>query len=207
MKIIGFSGKAGAGKDTSVALLMAHFRLQSVPAIKASFASPIKDIANIMFGWDRSRLDTDLLYKESALLDDGTFDPACQALGMTRREVLQKIGTEAMRDNLHKDIWIISMKLRLAQQAANGVQWCFITDCRFPNEIDMIHSCGGRVVRIERGTPDATSTLHTEHASENLLDGFKGFDAVVQNDVNLANGNAENSAILLRRLLDAISED
>ena len=112
---------------------------------------------------------------------------------MTVREFLQKLGTEAIRDGLHKNAWVNALfadyKYQHTSQA--GPLECFpnwiITDVRFPNEAKAIKDRGGIVVRIERmksadlkDGPGGTQL----HPSETSLDDWK-FDYIINNNGSL----------------------
>ncbi|MGI9161018.1 MAG: hypothetical protein ACR2K1_14825, partial [Saprospiraceae bacterium] len=90
-------------------------------------------------------------------------------LDMTRREALQKIGTECLRDNLHNDVWVRALFADL-EPGRNYI----ISDVRFPNEAKAILDAGGKVVRVVRhgfnnGIP--------QHESETALDSWY-FDTI-----------------------------
>ena len=94
---------------------------------------------------------------------------------MTVREFLQKLGTDALRDNLHRDIWVNA----LFADYKEPDNW-IITDVRFPNEAQAIKDKGGIVIRIERGEQN-TENLHI---SETALDDWE-FDYVINNNGSL----------------------
>ena len=158
--IIGLSGPAGAGKTYA-----AH-TLRNILNEKASggffkvdsFAAPLKAFVLDLVG-EKFPLNKDAAYP----LFPGT----------TYREVLQRIGTEVMRDSLDKDIWIRSLDVR------NENQNVIIDDVRFENEVDWIHSKGGIVLRIEPAEGSVVKgQVWRSHASEN---GDIKADAVVFN--------------------------
>lgn len=119
--------------------------------------------------------------------------------GMTYREFLQKLGTEAMRDGLHKDVWVnalfsdyhpttnkttdeLFMEQFLTGKSEvtyNYPSWC-ITDMRFPNEMKAVKERKGITIRVVRD--NGTRTIDTNpHPSETALDDVK-FDYVIEND-------------------------
>ena len=61
---------------------------------------------------------------------------------------LQLIGTNALRDNFNNKIFILSQKRRLSISKDKKI---VVADCRFQNEIDLIHEFGGLVMQITRG--------------------------------------------------------
>ena len=121
----------------------------------------------MFFGWDRDRLEHDFPYKEGVLLDDGvTVDPACQLLNMTRREVMQNFGTEAVRNGLHKDAWIIILRLAIERGEYDAYDFGFLTDCRFKNELQFVRDMDGFLIKVIRSGAQGTLTDKTDHASE-----------------------------------------
>jgi hypothetical protein len=90
---------------------------------------------------------------------------------MSVRELLQKLGTEAMRDGLHENVWVNALfadyksKRELLQADGTWIEsdtgevdfavsikypkW-IITDMRFPNEMDAIKEKGGITIRVVR---------------------------------------------------------
>jgi hypothetical protein len=203
MKLIGFSGEAGAGKDTAYLMAQEYLNDWGHSYTKLSFADKLKDICVLLFGWDRVRLDHDVAYKEGNTNDDGTPDLACQLLGKTRRQVMQEIGTEAMRDGLHKDVWVIVKMIQISRGEFNQFDYMFLTDCRFLNEMKFVRSLGGVLVKLERvdenGQP-YTHTTRTAHASEQEWRQWDDWDYVIQNYVDPKLSEAENRAVFKRNL-------
>lgn len=158
--IIGFAGAIGSGKDT--AALIAQHAYPSMGFKRVSFADALKQAYSVMTGfyWHNTKE-----FKESI----------CPVFKIARREVLQQMGTNALRNNFDKDIWINIVKHRYPE--GNLV----IPDVRFENEAKWVRDNGGVVIQIER-TDDA-KTIHSHHESER---GVKG-DFVVKNDFG-ANG-------------------
>lgn len=100
---------------------------------------------------------------------------------MTVRELLQKLGTEAMRDGLHPDTWVNALMadyIGVYDIDTDRTTWpsWIITDTRFPNEAQSIHANGGIVIRVVRGNTDAGT-----HPSETALDDYP-FDYIIENN-------------------------
>lgn len=89
---------------------------------------------------------------------------------MDVRTFLQKLGTDAIRDNLHSNTWINALWCDYRPEE----KW-LITDCRFKNEFESIKQRGGIVVRLTRNS-DVVST----HVSETELDDYN-FDYIIDN--------------------------
>jgi hypothetical protein len=89
-----------------------------------------------------------------------------ELLPMTARQLLQKIGTDCLRDNLHNQVWINALfaDFNLVPQA--GFPKWIVTDLRFPNEVAALEERGGIPLRIVRPGHHLTG----EHPSETALD-------------------------------------
>lgn len=206
MKIISFSGAIGCGKDTAHDLLATHLTKQGFNCKKLSFANKLKDNVARMFYWDRDRLEWDFDYKEGNTLDDGSPDPACELLGMTRREVMQIYGTEAVRDGLHPDTWVITLRMDILNGVYDDVDYGFITDARFLNELTFTRDLGGFTFQLEKvGGPELTDK--TQHASELEWRRWTDWDAVIRNQIDDHLTKEQNLSfyrnLLVRELSDA----
>lgn len=139
-KIIGIIGCVGSGKDTCGDYLINHYKFK-----KTAYAKKVKDVASIVFGWDRDMMEGST--KESREWRE-QVDPFW---GLSPRAVMQKIGTEMFREHIDKDVWIKSVVKEVTSSTDNYV----ITDCRFENEVEAIKKLGGKVLYVERGeVPD-----------------------------------------------------
>lgn len=157
-KIIGICGWVGSGKDTA-----ANFLIKNHGYRKVSFASTLKAAAAAIFGWPRNLLEGDTA--ESRLWREQIDTWWANRLGipdLTPRWALQHLGTDTMRKAFHDDIWIASLEYALLGEPGNYV----ISDVRFPNEIDMVHKLGGKIVFIQRGDRPAW----TNNVYEDLKD-------------------------------------
>ena len=164
MKIIGLSGRAGAGKD----YIYDHYFRNA--------------------GWYRFALadsfKIDIVGKGLA-----SYDEVFKIKSPTTRDLLQKTGTENGRMIFGENIWC-DMTLAWITHLSNTcdlTRWV-ITDVRFPNELDFIKKHGGKVIRINAPNRIANSSLSTEaraHISETALDNtpWSAFDFILNNDI------------------------
>jgi len=163
--IIGISGKMGSGKDTIAKEIMKSFPEYNFRRV--SFGYNVKKIVSILTGFD---MRTILSRKvKSIFLEDWN---------MTVGELFQQVGTNALRDVLNEDTWILS----LFNNVNNGEN-IIITDVRFENEANAILNRGGYLIRVN-GDPKKLSdneTRNSNHKSETELDNFKKFDIVYEN--------------------------
>ncbi len=105
----------------------------------------------------------------------------------TPRSLLQLIGTELFRDQIHPDVWVNALfadykptgEFNTIHDATIYPNW-IITDSRFPNDTDHVTKLGGINIRVVRNIPKP----EFEHFSEKALDDYK-FDHVIQNDGTL----------------------
>ena len=202
--LLGISAKIGFGKDTFFEILQEK---TSKSYENKKFAGKLKEISSILTGIPVDKFE-DQEFKKTYLgkewnkkepnfnlgtLSDGS--QIMQDVQMTVRKFLQVLGTEAMRDTLHENVWVNSLfsdynitdrykllppnRIDLPEyQDLKFPKWC-ITDMRFPNEYDAIKEKGGILIRINR--PGIT---FNEHLSETSLDNHK-FDYVIENDGTL----------------------
>lgn len=144
--IIGLSGYAGVGKDT-----LAKYIVELDPSFKIKkFSGKLKEIATLLTGIPIELFESQD-FKRKYL----------EGWGMTVRELLQKLGTETIRDGLHEDAWVNA----LFSDYHQNENW-IITDVRFPNEHETIIKFGGLVMRLER---DEYMPVNM-HPSETALD-------------------------------------
>lgn len=201
--LISISGSAGHGKDTVAKIiqwLLSGSGLGSIPledAVKNSrhldaflfdssgfeikkFAGKLKEIASILTGVPIHKWG-DQEFKNEKMP---------YGWGMTYREFLQRLGTEAMRDNLHNDIWVNALFSDYKPQKLseyNPSRW-IITDTRFPNEFKAIKERGGLMLKVVRTEKDSAGNrvlsnhIRSEiHSSETALEGYD-FDHIIFND-------------------------
>lgn len=142
MKIIAISGLIGSGKDTVANYLISNHEFK-----RESLAASLKDAVSSIFNWPRHLIEGDT--QESREWREKPNEWWSKKLNMpnvTPRLILQLVGTEVFRNNFNENMWILSLENRLLDNNSNVV----ITDCRFPNEIEMIRRLGGKLVWVKR---------------------------------------------------------
>lgn len=175
VRLIGLTGRKRSGKDTfAQALVEVGFR-------QVAFADPLRQAV--------AGLDPIVGFEERVdefgfrVVEPIRFRTAVERYGYEEakdrfpevRLVLQRFGTEGIR-RIDPGFW---MRLARERILASETPLVF-TDCRFPNEADMIRSEGGKVIRIDRpGLPDDDT-----HPSETALADYP-VDAVIRNDGTL----------------------
>jgi len=165
--IIGINGYSNSGKDT-VGIIIQYLKcinkenVSIEEAIKnyedyeewleekseweiRKFAGKLKDIASHLTGIDIEDFE-DQEFKKTNLEPEW---------GMTVREFLQKLGTDALRTGLHDNVWVNALMadykpIEYGDDEQPHLPNWIITDCRFPNEAQVIKDKGGIIIRIDR---------------------------------------------------------
>ena len=134
------------------------------------FAGKLKDIASHLTGIPIEDFE-DQEFKKTNLGPEWwtTCDEGHQP--MTVRDFLQKLGTDALRNGLHTNVWVNALMADYDEDS----NWV-ITDTRFPNEAQAIKDKGGIVIRVDRPGVKPINT----HPSETGLDNWK-FDYTIAN--------------------------
>ena len=189
MKIVGISGGAGTGKDFLLSQLFIPMLTRGKPYAMMAFADHSKMECIVTKGLDRTKVF-------------GRKD-------IETRKILQIRGTEEGRDIYGGDFWVRILGERMIQYQARGIEYFFITDVRFPEEIAFVRSQGGVVIkihapdryleamRIENGNDPSV----VQHRSETSVKEEK-FDFVINNrltDTDVADQVREIVLILRER--------
>jgi len=175
--IISLTGYAGCGKDEVAKIIQKY---DSKWQIK-KFAGKLKEIASILTGIPKEKFE-DQSFKESDLSlewdrpsDYLHWSGKCTLTPMSVRNFLQKLGTDAIRNNLHKNAWVNALMADYSEQS----NW-IITDCRFPNELIAVKKRLGISIRINR---EGIKPVNN-HPSEVALDNYE-FDYIIENNGSL----------------------
>lgn len=187
-RLVAISGKIGSGKNT-VATIMQLLLWESVSKavrdididkiyanydlcntselqgicsdwdlhLQMAFARKLKAICAILIGeQDASKLEN--AYFKSSKLPVEWDNPE----PMTVRQMLQIVGTGAMRDVLHPNVWVNALFADYKEDS----KW-IITDMRFPNEFAAVKERGGICIRVDRDACEKS-----DHLSETALDNY-----------------------------------
>lgn len=141
--IIGICGLIGSGKDTIADILIKHKGF-----VKLSFSKILKDIVSILFDWDRNLLEGNTTNSRKWRNTIDIFWTQKFGFDITPRFVLQFIGTDLFRNHFHQDFWILLLEKQLLKYD-NIV----ISDCRFPNEIQLLRKYNSIIINVRRNTP------------------------------------------------------
>lgn len=155
MKLFGIAGRKGHGKDTIADVIGSEFTV-----VRRAFADPMRRAVGEIFGLSHE-LMTDRQLKE-------TYIPFWEA---SPRQIMQRFGTEAVRDVMGSDVWVkraeLELETILAEQASHPLPAAVVifTDVRFANEAEFIHRNGGIVIEVHR----PNHGTHDVHSSEQPL--------------------------------------
>lgn len=233
--LIGISGKIGSGKDT-IGDIIQMLAVSNDPTVNweiKKYAGKLKEIACILTGCTLEQLENQEFKKQKLssewtkinnnwqYKEDSENDPDYEVIdaekklyrykGMdtldTYRDLLQKLGTEAMRNTIHENVWVNalyadykpldnrgyvatnsrvvssdnkhSIPLPFLDKDTRRFPNWIITDMRFPNEFDAVKSRGGITIRVNRDNGTRAIDVNT-HPSETALDNHN-FDYVIDN--------------------------
>lgn len=181
--LIGVSAKIGSGKDTFFDIVQ---KKVAVSYENKKFAFKLKQIASILTGISIEKFEEQefkktflseewnrLMYSGDPFLKNEQIEVFYQS--MTVREFLQRLGTEAMRDGLHKNVWVNALLSDFNKETSKWI----VTDMRFKNELSAIKKNEGVTVRINR-----KDCIKIDHPSETELDS-ENFDYVIENNGTL----------------------
>lgn len=150
--IIGICGSAGSGKDTAADEIIRNNKSYK----KIKLADRLKDTVSVLFDWDRNMLEgvTPESRKWRELVDIDLYKNT--GIKLSPRKALQIVGSDLIRDRLKSDFWAVIVKNEIIKHNLKNV---VIADCRYPDEIEMIQSLGGKIIWINKET-DWSSIAH-----------------------------------------------
>ena len=157
------------------------------------FADKLKDIVCLLIGCTREQLE-DREFKEKKLveawwywcvfktsqrvsyLENKDFDKTDLSVTLIKpniRQILQELGTDLVRNQLHPDIWVNALfadyrdKVDFNNNLPKSSNW-IITDMRFPNELDAIKQRNGITIRVNRLCYDSAEDFLVTHHDKNI---------------------------------------
>jgi len=185
--IISVSGPIGSGKDTIAQIIQEITPYHNWEIQK--WAGKLKTIGELISGIPKEKFeDQEFKYTNLPAMWDKDGEP------MTVRDLLQLLGTEAMRNGLHENVWVNALMAdytpnhyllgattrHLDDVTALYPNW-IITDTRFPNELEAAKARNGISIKVHR--PGSKSDAkQAQHASETALNNVTDWDYVISND-------------------------
>ena len=186
--LIAISGKKQSGKNAIAKIIN---QLTNNKYEEKCFADKLKDIICIFINSTREQLE-DESFKSKELGEEwwyfkgrnGSLIPYSEdskrneedLIKPTPRFLLQFIGTDLLRNQLHPEIWVNSLFTDYQPNNLIYPSWC-ITDMRFLNEMEAVKKRGGITIRVNRNLEESKD----QHESETELDNAE-FDYVITND-------------------------
>lgn len=194
--IIGVSGKIGSGKSTTAEMIAEiAFKMNYNCTHQHCFADKLRECVELLTEVKMTEDNSLPFANHVRNYTQEQKNILVPEWGMTIGHMLQIMGTECMRDNFHKDTWVLSCMTRVKNSIADVI---VIPDVRFINEANAIKEAGGILIRLE-GDPAgvrANSTRDLNHQSEIELDEYDKFDYVIQNKFGLSELELSLTAIL-----------
>jgi hypothetical protein len=206
--LLAFSGHMGSGKDTVASPVVQNI---PGPAIHGSFAAALRCELNAVIriiseSGTVFEAVIDTIMSLDGLYDAEAVESTVRALyddvkmhGLddiskrtpSTRYAMQEWGTEVRRskDPMH---WVNIIKPMILNDLSTG-STVYLTDARFPNELDAVHDLGGFIVRLnvspevqaerimKRDGVRVTDEMRS-HPSETAADDYPDFDLVVDTD-------------------------
>ncbi len=178
------TGQAHCGKDTFCRIATEELRRTGLKIEHGSFAGFLKILCKewimVFYG-----LDLPLSHFEDPVEKEREYsEHLFRGRPLKIRNVLQYMGTDVFRDQISATFWVEQLyKRQIAQSTADIF---FITDCRFPNEIEYLKSmeCCLFVLKITRSRDisegSELSQENKQHKSEQLFD-LIPYDAHLEN--------------------------
>jgi hypothetical protein len=175
-RLIGLYSPAPQSGKTFTATVLAHQGFHPV-----SFAEPLKRMAMTFlrdFGYREDEAAKLVWVDKHKLIPE---------IGITARQLLQRLGTEFGRQQIADDVWIRCWEARI-----KGHDQVVTDDVRFLNEAEAVKAAGGQLWMIRRPYAEHDGA----HISEGALDNWNGFDVVIDNDGSLEEFRRKIDAVL-----------
>jgi hypothetical protein len=203
--IIAIHGQSGHGKDLLGSIIQELLLEQKGESWQIrKFAAKVKQVASLLTNIPVEKFE-DQDFKKSELGDEWSKFNLLHFTDktMTVREFLQRLGTDALRNKLHKNVWVNALMSDYTRLTATWdtdgnttstvyPNW-IITDLRFENELMAVKSRRSIVIKIDR--PDFENNV-PKHPSETALKHFKAWDAIIVND-----GTVEDLRLAAQKVL------
>jgi hypothetical protein len=167
-RIIGIAGRKRSGKNTFAEMLQVKHQYQQI-----AFSDALWNVLLAADPWIDPKG-----WRLSQIMHDTTRDEAKMMFPEIRR-LLQRLGSEGVRDNIGVDTWLNVVTDKII---ANPTTSFLVTDVRFENEAQRIRELGGKIIKIER--PGVEESYGSNHASEQFVAAIQE-DMLVNNESDL----------------------
>ncbi|HIT21845.1 MAG TPA: hypothetical protein IAB56_02580 [Candidatus Scybalousia intestinigallinarum] len=159
MKVFLVSGRARHGKDTMSRMIAEKYEQMGKKVCFIQLMRPLKEYLKDYFGWDGSE-------------------------ETKPREALQQMGTELIREEMHKPFFFIDRLTEDIEILSHFFDVFMVTDVRLPLEIEELKKRfpGAVSINITReGYENDLSFEEKQHYTEVALIGYHAFDYEVLN--------------------------
>lgn len=170
-QLIGLGGYAFSGKDAFADVLEKHGWYKTY---MSRYLRKSLEVLNPVVG--HNAFGEDIRFAE--LIEKHGYEIAKENAEV--RRLLQVLGTEVGRELYHKDFWLDLCFNDVNRELHRGND-VVVTGIRYPNELQMVNSFGGKNVWVSRPGHSAVNT----HSSDNTL-AMDHFDYVFDNNGTLA---------------------
>jgi hypothetical protein len=174
--IISLSGYQGSGKTT-----VANYLVEKHGFVHFSFANALKQVLSILFNWDLTKLQgttpQDRLWRETI---DTWWAEKLNIPNFSPRFAMQFIGTDIFREHFHSSFWTLIVQKQISELLETN--HIVISDCRFPDEYQMLSSFNTFFLLVERNStkPVTDQEFINLHVSESYIESFH-FDGILYN--------------------------
>ena len=152
--LLGITGKAGSGKDT-----LADALIRKHGGVKVAFSDTLKAACKVLFQ-----------LSESQLYNRAEKERIDERWGRSPRQLMQFVGTDLLRNQLDKEIFIKSMRARV-QKLLELHPFVVVADCRFENEAALVRDMGGTVIHLHRvSAPSVNAHVSEQQLPKSRLD-------------------------------------
>lgn len=191
--IVGIGHKMRRGKDTAADALV-----RELGFVKVSFADALKDLAmeaNPIVLTEPGFVNVQLGHNSlQSLVERYGWEYVKDHYPLVR-PFLQRLGRGA-RKVFGENFWFEQWRARAGFAPPSG-RSVVVPDVRFLNEAEQLKDLGALLIRIDRKVPTTDSSGGTDE-SENDLDSFENWDAVIENSGTISD--------LQREVVEAVKE-
>jgi len=219
-KIVLISGKKQSGKDTAADYLINLLSEQNISGITYSFATPLKNFLIDVFGlsylqcwgsdldkntltrvkWSDLPLPKDVInqiYFKSTQNFTHNIDEY-----MTARQVMETFGTHICR-HMMNNCWAESARRHCTIPSIHDV--VFITDARFPNELDVFKDLRPVILRLQRNLFNSQTDIETALDNYNF-DSWVNYISINNQEWSIEEKNQYLKMFVLPKIMEMLVE-
>ena len=204
--IVGISGLAHSGKDTSADYLLSQLK-QDYKIIKIGLADRLKiicqQLVHLFYGVFLPLDEFYDLAKKEKIRDDL---PSFAGQPFKIRTVLQQVGTEIFRDLMWSSIWCDYVKKNYID--TGDYQIIIISDLRLPDEVEFFRGCVSNFIsfRVIRPNREQLTDNNQQHKSE-IGNSKVLVDHEIMNETSLRDLYQKLDQIVLKKIYMILSHE